>query len=146
MRALISAIGILIMLAAGLAFAIGAMTTLDLGSLRRMGPGAFPLLVGSLLCLLAVIGLVQHLRAPVAGERPDGIAVAGVAGSVAAFAFFTPLAGVLPATALAVFVAGSAIANFRWLPRLALAIAVAIAVWLIFVVGLGIPFVAIRGL
>ncbi len=133
------------MLAAGLFFALGAMTSLDLGSFRRMGPGAFPLLVGGLLCLLALIGLVQNLRAPVSVDRADPMAVLGVFGGVAAFAFFTPLTGVLPATAVAVLVTGSVIEGFRWPHRIALAFGVSICVWLIFVKGLGIPFTAIRG-
>lgn len=146
MRRLIPQIGPLIMLAAGLFFALGAVTELDLGSFRRMGPGAFPLLVGGLLCLLALIGLVQNLRQPLAPDRPDPMAMLGVVGGVAAFAFFTPLAGVLPATAVAVLATGSVIPGFRWRYRIALALGVALAVWLIFVLGLGIPFIAIRGL
>lgn len=146
MRRLIPQIGPVLMLAAGLFFVLGALTALDLGSFRRMGPGAFPLLVGGLLCLLALIGLVQSLRQPLAPGRPDPMAVLGVVGGVAAFAFFTPLAGVLPATAVAVLATGSVIPGFRWRYRIALAIGVSLAVWLIFVLGLGIPFIAIRGL
>ncbi|WP_172331990.1 tripartite tricarboxylate transporter TctB family protein [Mangrovicoccus sp. HB161399] len=146
MRQLTSHLGPLIMLAAGLAFAIGAAATLDLGSLRRMGPGAFPLLVGSLLAILALIGLVQNLRHPMEMNRADPMAVLGVTGGVAAFAFFTPLAGVLPATTLAVLATGSVIPGFRWPHRIALALGVAAAVWAIFVLGLNIPFTAVRGL
>ncbi len=142
--ALISHIGPLIMLAAGLAFAIGAVVTLDLGSFRRMGPGAFPLLVGAILSVLAIVGLVQNLRTPMETEAADPIAVLGVFAGVAAFAFLTPVLGVLPATAIAVFATGSAIPGFRWPYRLALAICVAVGVWLIFVRGLGMPFIAIR--
>lgn len=146
MRRLTSHVGPLIMLAAGLFFAIGAIATLDLGSFRRMGPGAFPLLVGGLLCMLALIGLVQNLRDPMAVDRADPMAVLGVFGGVAAFAFFTPLTGVLPATTVAVLVSGSVIKGFRWPHRIALALGVSVGVWLIFVKGLGIPFTAIRGI
>ncbi len=65
-------------------------------------------------------------------------------GGVAAFAGLTPLTGVLPATAAAVFVVGSAIPGFRWHHRLVLALAIAAGIWLIFVRGLGMPFVPIR--
>ncbi|MCJ7870932.1 tripartite tricarboxylate transporter TctB family protein [Marinovum sp. 2_MG-2023] len=143
---LITHLGPLIMLVAGLTFAFGAVASLDLGSFRRMGPGAFPLLVGALLAVLAAIGLVQNLRAPMATEKADPIAVLGVVAGVSAFAFLTPLLGVLPATAVAVFATGSAIPGFRWPLRAALAVGVAIGVWLIFVRGLGMPFVAIRGI
>jgi putative tricarboxylic transport membrane protein len=43
---LISQIGPALMLLVGLGFVIGSVTTLELGSARRMGPGAFPALVG----------------------------------------------------------------------------------------------------
>ena len=142
--ALISQIGPLIMLAAGLAFSIGSIVALDLGSFRRMGPGAFPLLVGGLLSVLAVIGLIQNLRAPLDTEAPDPIAVLGVFAGVAVFAFVTPIFGVIPATAIAVFATGSAIPGFRWPLRLALAAGVALGVWLIFVRGLGMPFVPLK--
>lgn len=142
---LTSHLGPLIMLGAGLAFVFGAVTTLDLGSFRRMGPGAYPLIVGGLLAVLAAIGFVQNLRAPVETDAADPIAVLGVIAGVAAFAFLTPLLGVLPATAIAVFATGSAIPDFRWPFRVALAFGVAIGIWLIFVRGLGMPLVPIRG-
>jgi len=145
-NAMLSQIGPLIMLAAGLAFAFGAIASLDLGSFRRMGSGAFPLLVGGLLSVLAAIGLVQNLRAPIETSKADPIAVLGVVGGVASFTFFTPLLGVFPATAIAIFATGSAIPGFRWQFRIALAFGVAVGVWLIFVRGLGMPFVAIMGL
>lgn len=140
----LSLIGPLIMLAVGLVFSIGAVVTLDLGSVRRMGPGAFPLLVGSILVGLALLCTVQSLRAPVEPEAADPIAVIGVVAGVAAFAFLTPLLGVLPATAIAVFATGSAIPGFRWPFRLALSVGVAFGIWLIFVKGLGMPFVTVR--
>ncbi len=146
MRRLIPLIGPVFMLAAGLFFAVGAVVALDLGSFRRMGPGAFPLLVGGLLCLLALTGLVQALRQPGTVDRPDPMAVLGVVGGVAAFAGLTPLTGVLPATAAAVLATGAVIPGFRWPHRIALALGVALATWLIFVLGLGIPFIAIKGL
>ena len=86
-----------------------------------MGPGAFPLLVGGLLCLLALIGLVQNLRQPMPVQAADPMAVIGVAGGVAAFALFTPLAGVLPATALAVLVTTPLLRSFSARPPGALA-------------------------
>lgn len=146
MRGLIVHLGPILMLMAGLFFAIGAATSLDLGSFRRMGPGAFPLLVGGLLCLLSLVALVDGLRAPRDVRRGDPWAVLGVVGGVAAFAFLTPLTGVLPATAIAVIVTGLVIPEFRWPHRLILSVGVSAAVWLVFITGLGIPLVAIRGL
>lgn len=143
---LISQIGPLLMLAAGLGFTAGALLTLDMGSARRMGPGAFPALVGGLLSVLALITLVQNARRPMGWERPDPVSVAAVAGGVAAFAFLAPLAGVLPAVAVSVLTTASSVPQFRWPGRIVLALCVAVGVWLIFVRGLGIPLMTIRGL
>lgn len=143
---LVSQIGPFIMLAAGVGFSIAAVVSLDLGSFRRMGAGAFPLLVGGILVALSLICLIQNLRRPMATESADPLAVLGVVGGVAAFAFVSPLLGVLPATALAVFAAGSAIPNFALRYRLLLAAGVALGVWLIFIKGLGMPFSAFRWL
>jgi hypothetical protein len=141
---LISQAGPAIMLLAGIGFAVASVTTLDLGSVRRMGPGAYPLLVSGVLIVLALLCLLQNLAAPMAVERADPIAVIGVVAGVGAFAFVTPFLGVLPATAIAVLATGSAIPGFRWPARMALAVAVTLGVWLIFVRALGMPFVPFR--
>ncbi len=133
------------MLLVGVAFVVGSITTLELGSARRMGPGAFPVLVGALLSVLALITLVRNFRYPMGWDHPDPISVAAVAGGVAAFAFLTPLLGVLPAVILSVLTTSSAVPKFRWPGRLVLAFCVAGAVWLVFVKGLGIPLLTIRG-
>ncbi|MCI5111235.1 MAG: tripartite tricarboxylate transporter TctB family protein [Marivita sp.] len=143
---LISQIGPALMLLVGLGFVFGSVTTLELGSARRMGPGAFPAIVGALLSVLALITLVRNLRYPMGWDRPDPISVFAVAGGVAAFAFLTPLLGVLPAVIVSVLTTASAVPQFRWPGRVVLAFCVAGAVWLVFVKGLGIPLPTIRGL
>jgi putative tricarboxylic transport membrane protein len=141
---LIAALGPALMLAAGLGFALGAVAALDLGSVRRMGPGAFPLLVGGLLALLSLVALVREWRAPGGVPRPDPRAVAGVALGVVAFAFVTPNFGVLPGAALSVLGTASITGAPAWPARLALAAAVAGGVWAVFVVGLGLPLPVLR--
>jgi putative tricarboxylic transport membrane protein len=141
---LIALAGPALMLAAGLGFALGAVAALDLGSWRRMGPGAFPLIVGSLLALLALAALVRELGAPGEVARPDPRAVAGVAVGVAVFAFVTPLFGVLPGAALSVLGTSTVTGAPGWPARLALAAAVAVGVWAVFVAALGLPLDAVR--
>lgn len=143
---LISQIGPALMLVVGLAFVVGSISTLELGSARRMGPGAFPALVGGLLSVLALITLVRNLRHPMGWDQPDPISVLAVAGGVIAFAFLTPLLGVLPAVVVSVLTTASAVPQFRWPGRIVLAVCVSVAVWLVFVKGLGIPLTTIRGL
>ena len=141
---LIARTGVLLMLGAGLAFALGAVATLDLGSARRMGPGAFPALVGGLLAALAALSLAAEWRRPLGWERPDPVAAVSVAGGTAVFALVTPLLGVLPAAALSVLATASGVRACPWRWRVALACGVAGGVWLVFVQGLGIPLPVLR--
>jgi putative tricarboxylic transport membrane protein len=143
---LISQIGPALMLVAGLGFVVGSIATLDLGSARRMGPGAFPALVGGLLSVLALVTLIRNLRHPMGWDQPDPLSVLAVAGGVIAFAFLTPIFGVLPAVVVSVLTTSSVVPQFPWLGRIVLAVCVSAAVWLVFVKGLGIPLTTIRGL
>lgn len=143
---LISQVGPALMLLVGLAFVVGSITTLELGSARRMGPGEFPALVGGLLSVLALVTLIRNVRQPMGWDQPDPISVLAVAGGVIAFAFLTPLLGVLPAVVVSVLTTSSAVPQFRWPGRIALAVCVSVAIWLVFVKGLGIPLTTIRGL
>jgi len=139
-------LGVLAVLAIALFFIISALVTLDLGTVRRMGPGAFPLMVGGLLAVLTVIVLVQNLRTELSWSAPDWPALLTIGSGVAAFALLTPMLGVLPAVFLSVLFSSSANREVTWLLRICLALAVAFGVWLIFLVALQMPFVAIRGL
>lgn len=141
---LIALLGPALMLAAGLGFAGGAVAALDLGSWRRMGPGAFPLIVGSLLAVLALASMVRELRAPGDVVRADPRAVAGVGVGVAVFAFVTPLFGVMPGAALSVLGTATVTGAPGPAARLALSAAVALGVWAVFVAGLGLPLDAVR--
>lgn len=143
---LISQVGPSLMLVVGLAFVFASVTTLDLGTARRMGPGAFPAIVGVILSALSVVTLIRNLRHPMGWDRPDPVSVLAVAGGVGAFAFLTPLLGVLPAVVVSVLTTASAVPQFHWRRRLILAACVSISVWLVFVKGLGIPLTTIRGL
>lgn len=141
---LIALVGPALMLAAGLGFAIGALAALDLGSVRRMGPGAFPLIVGGLLAVLALVALVREVHVTGDVARPDPKAVAGVGAGVAVFAFVTPLFGVLPGAALSVLGTSVVTGALSWTARLVLAASVAVGIWAIFVAGLGLPLDAMR--
>ncbi len=145
-RGLKSQVGNLLLLAIGAFFAIGALLWLDLGSARRMGPGFFPMAVGALLCVLALIAIVTSIRNPLPAGSPDPLAIASVVGGVITFAVVTPLLGVLPAVFLSVLATGSSVSRVAWTTRLWLAVLASVAVWAVFIVALQLPFVAIRGL
>jgi hypothetical protein len=144
-RRLISGLGALALVGVGLAFAWASWSHLDLGSLRRMGPGAFPLGLGVLLALLSLFAAIGDLRAPVDVPSPDLRALLAVGMAVAAFALLAGRLGVLPAVAVAVLAMSSLIGALRWPGRLALAAGVTAGVWLVFLVALGLPMQAFAG-
>lgn len=106
---------------AGFMLLIGVATTLGslgygLGSLARMGPGYFPLMLGVLLCLVGILLAVtpdsaDEIRADAEREplrvivrrrlRPWGATV----GSVIAFIFVGKYGGLAPATFVLIFMA-----------------------------------------
>ncbi|PZX36989.1 putative tricarboxylic transport membrane protein [Roseinatronobacter thiooxidans] len=138
------ALGPLALIAIGIAFAAGAWLNLDLGTLRRLGPGALPLGLGLILATLGSIALVQGLtqhaeRVP----RPDFHALAAVGAAIATFAILTERVGVLPAVFGTVLTMTTVIGDLPWLGRLALALSVAIGIWLVFLLGLRLPIRAI---
>ena len=138
--------GNLLLLAIGAYFFFGSLTGLDLGTARRMGPGFFPMAIGAILCLLALIEIIATARRNETMNRPEYRSVLAIIGAGIAFAFGTPLLGVVPATFLTVLIAGSADPRLSLRTRALLGVIVSIVIWLIFIVGLQLPFVAVRGL
>lgn len=131
--------------------AIGAFILIEsagysLGSLRHMGPGYFPRILG-----LAMVGfgalIASPLSAPV-GQRPQETAgwtsLILLASSFVAFALLVESAGLIPATFGAVLLAALADIKMRRKPvyALALAAATAVACYLIFGLALGLQMSA----
>lgn len=116
----------------------------QMGSLRSMGPGYFPTILGSIMIALGAIMLVtaRPSRVEVAAESGQLRGMIFVAAAFGAFALTIESLGTLVAVSLAVFL--SALANRRTsvLAALILAVATAIISVLIFRVGLGLQFKA----
>ena len=120
----------------GLAVAGYAYASYDMGSLRRMGPGFFPVALGLFLAVLGGLIAVPAMGRPGQSRPfawPETIAVVA---SLLAFGLLLDKLGVLLTTAVTVLIA-SAVAPRRGLGwRLALTGAVTALVWLVFVWGL----------
>ncbi|MBF0277917.1 MAG: tripartite tricarboxylate transporter TctB family protein [SAR324 cluster bacterium] len=140
-----SQIGNLLLLSIGFYFLINSVVLLELGTARRMGPGYFPMLVGAIMCVLAIVTIVKDLKHPVERDAPDFLSVASVIGGVVAFAFVAPLLGVLPAVFLSVLATSSAVSSIPWKTRFLLAVLASIGIWAVFVGGLQLPLETIRG-
>lgn len=121
----------------GIGFAWGA-TSYDLGTPARLGPGAFPLILG---CLLAVFGatiIVKGLLAPdnePIGKIPWRAIVLILGGIVFLGATIRGL-GLVPALFVLVFLSAMAGERQRVLVAVAIAVGLTVLCVLIFVVGL----------
>lgn len=128
--------GGMILVAIGAGVAIWAAVHYDMGTLRRMGPGFFPVVLGT---VLSGLGLVVAL--PALGRAADvpkveiGAAVA-VLGAILIFAFGLSRLGLAGATAVSVLVATIPAPRPGWVWRIILAAAVTTLTLLVFSFGL----------
>ena len=121
----------------GLAFAITA-NTYEVGSALRMGPGYFPLVLGSLLVLL---GIAIAVKAFVAGEGGDlgPVPWKAMVLLVAALLFFGYTVqglGLIPSMLVTVFLTAMAGRNARVIPSAVVAASLTALSILIFVIAL----------
>ena len=138
-------------------FAFGAAVfaaswSYEIGELRRMGPGYFPMLLGAVLCIFSLIIVLQDAKERLTGgrraERPETPAV-GLGhlwrpvilplAAVVLFAALLETAGLFPAVVASVAVAGFAERSNKLVTVLVIAVATAVFVSTVFVYALGIP-------
>ncbi|MCQ0969725.1 tripartite tricarboxylate transporter TctB family protein [Paracoccus sp. TK19116] len=124
------------MVATGLFVSIYSQLHYDIGSLRQMGPGFFPVTLGG---ILAVLGLAIALPA----WRRSGTArplalpeMLAILAAIAVFGFGLQTLGIVVATAIAVVLASLPAPRPGWIWRCVLAVAVTALTWLVFKHGL----------
>lgn len=124
-------------------FGIGAILTAgenEMGTLSRMGPSYFPVIVGG---LLTGLGALTSLRAFVTPERSVGGPAAQwgvvlfILGAVALFALTLLTFGLIAAVVILVLTASCANASCRIPEALILSAVLAFAAWAVFIGGLG---------
>lgn len=120
----------------GLGVAAYAAVSYDMGSLRRMGPGFFPIVLGAVLAVLGVLIAVpawwrKGVVRPVFWREALGVTAALILFSAA----MEP-AGIVLATVGAALVASSVAPRAGILWRLVLSMGVAALTWAIFILGL----------
>lgn len=119
----------------GLAFAITS-STYEVGSALRMGPGYFPLVLGSVLVLL---GIAIAIKAFVAGEGDDlgpvpWKALVLVVAALLFFGFTVRGLGLVPSLLVTVFLTALAGRNARVIPAAVIAVSLTALSILIFVI------------
>jgi len=134
-------------LAGAVAILLGAAAIVEgrryaVGSLLRMGPGYFPIALGTLLVALglalALFGFTRRAQPSREGVlwRPVAMIPAGIAG----FAFLLPRFGLTPATFFLVIAASLSEPRIEPLPTVLLAGGMTVAVWVVFAVLLGLRY------
>ncbi|TJZ76902.1 tripartite tricarboxylate transporter TctB family protein [Paracoccus hibiscisoli] len=120
----------------GLAVAGYAWVSYDMGSLRRMGPGFFPVTLGMLLAGLGAVIAVPAMSRPGQSRPFAWPEIIAVVAALLVFGMLLDKLGVLLTTALTVLIASSVAprGGLGW--RLVLSVAVTALVWLVFVRGL----------
>ncbi len=114
----------------------------NMGSSVRMGPGYFPTILGGLLVLVGGASIARSFLH--AGESIKPFFWKGlflVLGSVALFGLTVRGAGLVPALIALVVLAARASDKFRLRTALLLAVVTSVFSGLVFVKGLGLPFV-----
>jgi hypothetical protein len=132
-----------VLLLAGAAFAIMA-SEYSVGSLRRMGPGYFPIVIGIVLAAFGLLIAGMALLRPGTTIRVEWRPLVTIGSSILVFALTVERLGLVPATMLLVLTAAAAQAGSKLTHTLALAIGLAVTAVLIFVTGLGMPIATFR--
>lgn len=129
----------------GLAYGLQAWFSYDLGSLRRIGPGMFPLGLGAILTVIGVlIGLSSAARIDRI-PRPELRPLLAVLAAFGGFAIGMRWFGTVPAIFALVLIAVHAErGRDRVVQPLLIAAVLSTLVWLLFKVGLGLPLEMFR--
>lgn len=134
------------LIAAGLTVALFSLSSYDVGTVTRMGPGMFPAALGFLLAGLGVIVLITALFQSGTFPTIDLRAALAVLTGIGAFALVIGPFGLAPAILAVVLVSSAAERKFRPLSLTVLCGALCVMAYLIFGAGLGLPIPMIKGL
>lgn len=135
-------VGLLVL---SLVFIIGGFE-LGVGSARRLGTGAFPVITGFILAVLSLSVIAADLRDDTDAERPDWMSFAAIGAALAVFALTVGRVGFVPSVFLTVITASLPDPSLRFLGKMALGAIVALACWGLFIELIGLPLAPFGGL
>ena len=119
-------------------YALATGLSLDLGSLRRIGPGVFPTLVGALLALAGLfIAFFNREKGDVPITRPNLRGAVMVLAGLAAFAALIRTAGMVPSIFAAVIISSYADPGMRLRDALGVSVFMSVVAVVVFIQGLG---------
>ena len=128
----------------GVAFSWYAAHHYDLGTLRRMGPGMFPMALG---LVLAAFGVMLMIPAFFRTGSMPAIRVWSplfVLSSVVAFGLLIRPFGLVPATLAVTIISSMAELRIRPISLALLCLSLCVIAWLTFKIGLGMPVHMVR--
>lgn len=128
--------GGVILAAIGAGVTVWAALHYDMGTLRRMGPGFFPVVLGTVLFGLGLVVALPALGRTAAAPRIEIGAATAVLAAILIFAFGLPRLGLAGTTAVTVLVATLPAPRKGWIWRVVLATAVTVLTVLVFSFGL----------
>lgn len=143
-HAWLGALGGIALLVLSAVFILGGLE-LGVGTTRRLGTGAFPVITGVVLAMLAVAIVIVDLREAGDAEKPDWLVFAAIGAALMVFACSVERAGLVPGVFLTVVIASLPDPSLRWRGKLTLGAIVALGSWGLFIGALGLPFDAFKG-
>jgi hypothetical protein len=130
-----------VFIAIGAFFALNAWFNLKIGHAFSMGPGYFPVLLGTILVALGLAIAVQAVGRPTeAFGRVPWRSVGLIVGSIVFFAVTVRGFGLAPSLALATFMAGMSSGRMTAVPAALLSIVLTAFCVLVFITALGLPY------
>jgi len=143
-HAYLGALGGVGLLALSILFIVGGFE-LGIGTPRRLGTGAFPVVTGFILALLSLAVIAADWRDTSDAERPDWISFAAIGAALAVFALTVGRIGLVPGVFLTTITASLPDPSLRFPGKMALAAVVALGCWGLFIGLIGLPFDAFGG-
>ena len=143
-RAYVGALGGLGLLVLSLVFIVGGFD-LGVGTPRRLGTGAFPVITGIVLAILSLPIIIADLRDTSEAEVPDWVSFAAIGAALAVFALSVGRIGLVPGVFLTTITASVPDPSLGWPGKAALGVIVALACWGLFIGLIGLPFDAFGG-
>jgi len=120
-----------------------------IGTLRRMGPGFYPLMLGGVLAVLSIGLMLKGRVSPpfseiIKEQKGAIVPVLTLSVSLLSFIFANRYLGIIPATFILVFISCSVQRPFSFVKVFATALFLSIFVWIVFIRLFGIPFQLLR--
>lgn len=129
-------------IAFGFAYGYQSAFGLQVGTVRNMGPGLFPLALSIILFGIGLAVAFNGLQGDRLASKSAGIPwrpICFISAATVCFALFATTLGMLPVTFLTTFIASFARKQTRVLPALFMSACIAVFCSLLFTYGLGLP-------